>query len=203
MKKRIFTFLAMILVFSLISSSALAAGNFNKSVFENSRKYSQDGFGWKLIGGYEKKFVEAKVSVRAMLFDTYVTNGSGPELRVEYYDTLYNYYAEVTGFTASIDGKVYSFDNLVYHDDDDVHGGSVFGGTVFKEFMKDILNCKKIMFKITYLDAGDVCTATIEHVHSGDISPLQDMAKYLIKSNAFSTDNDPEGHDKKYGASIS
>ena len=204
MKKLLSAFLVLVFILSLISVSALAAGSFDKSVFENSRKFSKEGFGWKLIGGYEKKFAEARISVRTMLFDNYVTQGWGPELRVEYYDYLYKDYDEVTGFKASVDGVIYSFDNLQYDDSEDVHGGSVFGGTVYQAFMKDILDCKDVMFQITHTDAGgDTYTSTIEHVHSGDLSPLQEMAKYLMKSNAFSTDSNPAGNDSYYKASIS
>ena len=204
MKRLISAILVLIFVLSLISTSALAAGGFDKSVFENSTKFTRFGFGnWKLIGGYEKQFVEGTVRVRAMLFDNYVKEGWGPELRVEFYDSYYKYYDEVTAFKASVDGVIYSFDNLVYDDSEDVHGGSAFGGKVFEAFMKDIVDCKDVMFMITHTDfEGDSYDSVIEHVHSGDLSNLQDMSKYLIRSNAFKTDTDPTGNDKYYGAHI-
>ena len=205
MKRLISALLVLIFVLSLIGTSAMAAGGFDKTVFENSTKFTKFGFGnWKLIGGYEKSFVEADVKVRAMLFDNYVKEGWGPELRIEFYDTQHRCYDEVTAFKASVDEVIYSFDNLVYDDSEDVHGASVFGGTVYEAFMKDILECRDVIFLITHTDyEGDSIDSVIEHVHSGDLSNLQVMSKYFAQSKAFSTDKDPEGHDEKYGASIS
>ena len=66
MKRLISALLVLVFVLSLIGTSAMAAGGFDKSVFENSRKFSRFGFGnWSLIGGYEKSFVEADIKVRA------------------------------------------------------------------------------------------------------------------------------------------
>ena len=205
MKRIVSALLVLVFVFSVIGSSALAAGGFDKTVFENSTKFTKFGFGnWKLVGGYEKSFAEADVKVRAMLFDTYVKEGWGPELRVEYYDTQHRCYDEVTAFKASVDEVIYSFDKLEYNDDEEVHGGSAFGGTVYEAFLKDILDCRDVIFLITHIDyEGDSIDSVIEHVHSGDLSNLQVMSKYFAQSKAFTTDNDPEGHDEQYGASIS
>ncbi len=205
MKRLISSLLVLVFIFSVVSSSALAAGGFDKTVFENSTKFTKFGFGnWKLIGGYEKSFVEGDVKVRAMLFDNYVKEGWGPELRIEFYDTQHKRYDEVTSFKASVDEVIYSFDKLEYNDDEDVHGGSVFGGSVYQAFMKDILDCKDVIFLITHTDwEGDSIDSVIEHVHSGDLSNLQIMSKYFIDSNTWKTDSDPEGNDEYYGASIS
>ena len=110
----------------------------------------------------------------------------------------------MTSFKASVDEVIYSFDKLEYNDDEDVHGGSVFGGSVYQAFMKDILDCKDVIFLITHTDLeGDSIDSVIEHVHSGDLSNLQIMSKYFIDSNTWKTDSDPEGNDEYYGASIS
>ena len=182
----------------------MAAGGFDKSVFENSRKFSRFGFGnWSLIGGYEKSFVEADIKVRAFLFDNYVKEGWGPELRIEFYDTKHNRYDEVTAFKASVDGVIYSWDKLDYNSDADVHGGYAFGGRVFEAFMADIIYSSDVMFLITHTDwEGDSIDSVIEHVHTGDLSNLIEMAKYLSQSNAWKTDKDPEGNDEYYGAYI-
>ena len=109
MKRIISALLVLVFVLSIIGTSAMAAGGFDKSVFENSRKFSRFGFGnWSLIGGYEKSFVEADIKVRAFLFDNYVKEGWGPERRIEFYDTKHNRYDEVTAFKASVDGVIYS-----------------------------------------------------------------------------------------------
>ena len=204
MKRLISALLVLVFVLSLISTSAMAAGGFDKSVFENSRKFSRFGFGnWSLIGGYEKSFVGADIKVRAFLFDNYVKEGWGPELRIEFYDTKHNRYDEVTAFKASVDGVVYCWDSLDYNNDADVHGGYAFGGKVFEAFMTDIIYSKDVMFLISHTDfEGDSIDSVIEHVHSGDLSNLIEMGKYLSQSNAFKTDKDPESNDDYYGAYI-
>ena len=56
---------------------------------------------------------------------------------------------------------------------------------------------------VTFLDSE--CSridSVIEHVHTGDLSNLIEMAKYLSQSNAWKTDKDPEGNDEYYGAYI-
>ncbi len=204
MKKTVALVLVLVLALSIIGTPALAAGSFDKSIFENSTKFSRFGFGsWSLIGGYAQPFVEGKISVTAMLFDSYVSEGWGPELRISFYDNYYERYDEVTAFKASVDDVIYSFDKLAYNDDEEIHAGYCFGGKVYEAFMKDILECKNVMFLISHTDVyGDSSDAVIEHVHTGDLSDLQDMAKYLIRSNAFGTDTDPAGNDSYYGASI-
>ncbi len=205
MKKLISVFLVLALVFAAAGTTALAASSkFDRSIFENSTKFSKDGFGWKLIGGYVERFNEGTVSVRAMLFDNYIKQGWGPELRVEFYNPGIRDYEEVTAFRANVDDVLYSFDNLEYNDAEDVHGGSVFGGTVYPAFLQAIIDAKNVAFQIEYEDMyGRTNTLTIEHVHTGDLSELKDMATYLFRSKAFSVDTDPEGNDKYYGASIS
>ena len=64
MKRMISALLVLVFVLSLIGTSAMAAGGFDKSVFENSRKFSRFGFGnWSLIGGYEKSFQGADIGL--------------------------------------------------------------------------------------------------------------------------------------------
>ncbi len=202
-KKLVTLFLALALVSAVFAPAALAAGGFDKSVFENSTKCTKSGFSWNLIGGYSVEFAEAVVKVRAMLFDNYVTEGWGPELRVEFYNRLYKDYDEVTAFRASVDDVIYSFEKLDYNGDEDIHGGSAFGGTVFPAFMQDILECRNVSFQIDHIDPFGVKeTASIDHVHTGDLSDLQEMAKYLIRSKAFTTNTSPEWNDEYYGASI-
>ncbi len=204
MKRVITLLLALVLAFCVFGRMALAAGGFDKSVFENSTKFEKSGFDWSLIGGYEKQFMEARIKVRAFLGSTYVSKGWGPELRIEYYNNSFKDYDEVSAFRASLDGVIYSFENLSYNDDPDIHGGYLFGGTVYQKFMADLLDVKDVSFQFVHTDpAGETTTSTIDHVHTGDLSNLQEMAKYLIRSKAFSTDTDPEGNDEYYGASIS
>ena len=203
MKKLVSVFLVLAIVFSAVGASALAAGSFDKSVFENSTKFSKEGFGWKLIGGYSQRFTQGTVWVRAMLFDYYITNGWGPELRVEFYDPGIRDYVEVKAFRANVDDVLYSFEKLQYDDSEDVHGGSVFGGKVYPAFLRAIMEAKHVAFQIDYEDIyGITNTLTIEKVHTGDLSDLKDMANYLFRSKAFSADTDPDGNDRYYGASI-
>ena len=69
--------------------------------------------------------------------------------------------------------------------------------------MADIIYSSDVMFLITHTDwEGDSIDSVIEHVHTGDLSNLIEMAKYLSQSNAWKTDKDPEGNDEYYGAYI-
>lgn len=204
--KRILLILTVVaLVFSIVTTTAFAAtGKFDKSVFENSTKFTKEGFtSWKLIGGYSQRFTQGTVWVRAMLFDYYIKEGWGPELRVEFYDPAARDYMEVKAFRANVDDVLYSFDALQYDDKEDVHGGSAFGGTVYPEFLQALIGAKNVAFQIDYENIyGKDVTLTIEHVHTGDLSDLKEMANYLFRSKAFSADTNPEESDKLYAASI-
>ncbi len=201
MKKTISALLAVVLVTAILAGSASAAGSFNKSVFQNSTKFTQRGSSWSLIGGYEKHYSNAQIAVYALLFDDYISGGYGPELRVIYYNPTYDSFDEVVAFRVEVDGVVYSFDNMFY--DESSGTSSIFGCSVYQKFMNDILDLSEASFQIDHITpAGECYTSTENHIHTGELSDLMDMAKYLITSKAFSVVEDPERMDDLFEASI-
>ncbi len=201
MKKLIVLLFAAIFLLAVPFSYADAVGSFDKSVFQNSTKFTTDGFrDWNIQGRYKNVYTNATIEVYSLLFSDYVTEGWGSELRAYFYDPAMEMYCQVTAFRANINGKLYCFDSMGEGSDG---SGYVFGGKVQEEFFKALLNLKSAAFQFEYIDAvGDTHTVWDDHIHTGELSELVDMAKYLIKSNAFTIDPDPEESDSYYGAYI-
>lgn len=201
MKKLISLALCLVLLLSVSVPCAFAAGKFDKSVFQNSTKFTQDTFSdWNLQGHYIKNYSNARIMVYSLLFNNYVDEGWGPELRVYYYDPALKMNCQVTAFRAKVNDTLYCFDNLGQGNN---NGGYVFGGTVQEAFFRALLNVKSCAFQFEYEDpSGGTITAWDNHIHTGELSELIDMAKYLIQSNAFSIDPDPKASDTFYGAYI-
>ena len=62
---------------------------------------------------------------------------------------------------------------------------------------------KTVSFELEYIDlAGNYMTGWDTHIHTGELSELIDMAKYLMQSNAFSIDTDPKSSGRLYDAYI-
>lgn|GEM_PF-7075376 len=201
MKKLIALMLCVVMLAALPLPIAEAAGSFNKSAFTNSTKYTQKSpTDWNIQGHYIKQYSNARIMVYSLLFSDYVDEGWGPELRVLYYDPATQTYNQVTGFRATVNGTTYCFENMGYGNEG---SGFVFGGKVQEAFFKALLNVKTVSFEIDYIDiAGDYRTGWDNHIHTGELSELIEMAKYLMKSNAFTIDTDPEGSDRHYQAYI-
>ena len=65
MKKLISFLLCVVLLAALSLPGAGAAGKFDKSVFQNSTKYTQDSFSdWNLQGHYIKQYFVPLISAR-------------------------------------------------------------------------------------------------------------------------------------------
>ena len=107
MKKLISFLLCVVLLVTLSLPGAFAAGNFDKSVFQNSTKYTSSYNGWNLQGHYIKQYSNARIMVYSLLFSDYVDAGWGPELRVYYYDPATRTNFQVTGFHATVNGTKY------------------------------------------------------------------------------------------------
>ena len=199
MKKLISLLLCAALLLALPVAGASAAGKFDKSVFQNSSKYHETTFNdWNIQGHYIKKYSNARIEVYSLLFSDYVINEWGPELRVYYYDPATKMYCQVKAFHANINGTTYCFDAM---GEGDEGAGYVLGGKVQEEFFRALLNLQTAAFEIEYVDlAGNTITCWDNHIHTGELSDMVDMAKYLFKSNAFSTDSDPEGRDYRFDA---
>ena len=201
MRKLIALLLCMVMLAAMPLSMAEAAGSFDKSVFTNSTKYTErSSREWNIQGHYIKQYSNARIMVYSLLFSNYVDEGWGPELRVLYFDPATQMYNQVTGFRATVNGTTYCFEDMGYGNEG---SGYVFGGTVQEAFFKALLNVKTVSFEIDYINtAGDHRTGWDDHIHTGELSELIDMAKYLLKSNAFSIDPNPTASDKDYSAYI-
>ena len=200
MKKLISLLLVLVFLFSIPCTQVSAAGTFNKSVFEKSTKYTYNASTreWNLQDCYKKVFTNAVVYVYSLLFSDYVDEGWGPELRIYYYDKQTGNYDQVVAFRALINDVLYCFEDL---GEGSGGGGYVFGGTVQEAFMRALLSAKTVTFQFDHVTrSGAVYTGTIDHVHTGELSSLVEMAGYLIKSNAFFVCDDPKGMDEAFGA---
>lgn len=200
MKRFIVLILSVLFVFSFVENSVYASDDFDKSAFVNSSKFQRKDDFWSLAGGFNGKSYP-RITVASYLSSTYVKEGWGPELRIQYRNPQ-NKFEEVIAFRAKINGKDFSFSNLSYNDHQYIQGGYLFGGRVQEAFMKELLELKTASFYVDYKDEnGKISTVGIDHVHTGELSDLVGMAKYLINSNAFSTDLTPDENDAFYGAS--
>ena len=203
MKKQISVLLAILLAFAVLVVPASAAEGFDKSVFESSRKFQKNGEFWSLAGNYVDRSTGCMINVSAYLSSTYVSEGWGPELRVQLKNISQNRYDTVTAFIAKVNGIEYAFENLAYNDHTAIQGGYLFGGNVYYQMIKELANVRSASFQVVHTDAeGKSVTTSIDHVHTGELSDLQSVAKYLISSNAFFTDKNPDENDLRYGAVI-
>lgn len=200
--KRIITGLLFLTIFySLLGGSGFAENEFNEKALSVSSRYQTDGDFWSIAADYVGVEGNTRLTVSTFLSSTYVEHEWGPELRVAYRINNDNY--EVTAFRATINGEKYLFENLSYNPDSRIQAGYMFGGTVYETFMKKLPEVKTASFQVEYKDAsGNVKTASIGHVHTGDLANLISVSRYYMQSNAFSTDKDPAWSDSFYGASI-
>ena len=203
MKKTVPIFLIVTILCSILTTSCFADGEFHESALTASSRYQSDGEFWSIGGDYVglESNTNITVIVSTFLTSTYASSGWGPELRVACRTNRDDY--EVTAFRATINGKKFLFEKLAYNADPRIHVGYMFGGTVYEEFMKELVNVKTASIQVVYKDAsGTERTLSIGHVHTGDLSNLISVSKYYSNANAFSTDIDPAWSDAFYGASI-
>ena len=218
MKKIMAIALAMVMLFTLAASSAAAAGTFSKSVFENSRDFTKNANGsWSLRNsGYYIRSGQSVISVNAVLTSNGITNKTGPELTVTFTNDLgKRTYDKVTAFRATVDGKEYIFDKLgeitftytfgEFGKSPEYKGtqGYVAGCETLKSFMEALDGCRSVSFEIDHKpEKGSVTTFSIDHVHTGELSDVQSICSYILKSNAFSVVEDLEKADEKFDAKV-
>ena len=204
MKKIMIAMFALLIFFAGAGGLAFAEGEFDVSALQNSA-FDKRGDYWSIAGessGMADGYGEA-VTVGAYLSSTYVSEGWGPELRISLKKNAGNVFCEVTAFQATVNGIEFQFEDLAYNKNPYIHAGYLFGGNVYKQFVEEMSSVKSASFRIDYKDAdGAAKTATIAHVHTGELGKLVKVAGCLMEANAFSTDTDPDGNDALYGASI-
>ena len=205
MKKIILKILAVLILFSYIGGQVFAESAFDVSIFQNSSSFDQRGDYWSIAGefsGMADGYSEA-VTVGAYLSSTYLSEGWGPELRISVKKNAGNVFCEVTAFCATVNGITFRFEALAYNGSPTIHAGYLFGGNVYRQFLEEMRSVKSASFRIDYIDPdGTAKTATIDHVHTGELGKLAKVANELMNADAFSADTDPDGNDTLYGASV-
>ncbi len=205
MRKIILTMLIILLLFSAAGKQSFAESAFDVSALQSSSYFDKRGDYWSIAGefsGMADGYGEA-ITVGAYLSTTYVSEGWGPELRISLKKNTGNVFCEVSAFRATVNGIPFHFDALAYNENPYIHAGYLFGGTVYKQFLEEMRAVRSASFWIDYKDAdGTAHTATIGHVHTGELGKLAKVANELLNANAFSADVNPDGNDSLYGASV-
>ena len=204
MKKIMIVMFSILIFFSGTGGRAFAEGVFDVSALEGS-SFDKRGDYWSVAGefsGMADGYCEA-VTVGVYLSSTYVSEGWGPELRITLKKNIGNKFCEVTAFRATVNGVPFRCEELAYNENPYIHAGYLFGGTVYKQFMKEMSAVRSASFWIDYTDTdGTAKTAAIDHVHTGELGKLVKVTNDLINADAFSVDVDPAGNDALYGASF-
>ncbi len=205
MKKIILPILAVLILLSCIGVQTFAEIAFDVSALQNSSSFDQRGDYWSIAGefsGMAEGYSEA-VTVGTYLSRTYISEGWGPELRISLKKNAGNVFCEVTAFRATVNGIPFRFEKLTYNGSPTIHAGYLFGGNVYRQFLEEMRSVKSASFRIDYLDPdGTAKTATIDHVHTGELGKLAKVANELMTADAFSADADPVGNDALYEASV-
>ncbi len=205
MKKNFLMILTVLILFSGIGGHSFAESVFDVSVLQGSSSFDQRGEYWSIAGefsGMADGYSEA-VTVGAYLSSTYISEGWGPELRVSLKKNAGNVFCEVTAFRATVNGIPFHFEQLAYNGSPTIHAGYLFGGNIYRQFLEEMCAVKSASFRIDYTEPdGTAKTATIDHVHTGELGKLSKAANELMNADAFSADTDPDGNDALYGASV-
>lgn len=180
---------------------ATEAPAFDKLKLTGSDLYHYDKFSkeWNVQGAYVKEYRNAVVKVALLLFDTYVEEGWGPELRVQYFDKDSQTYDEVTAFRAIVGEKIFSWENMQVG----TNSSCVISGEVLKAFCQELRAGGAVAFQIDYTDKyGSSWTTTIDPVESSALSELRTMAHLFNNSHAWSIDQSPWINDIMFEASM-
>ena len=204
MKKALSTMLVLLLLlpfFVLNEAAATENAPFDKSVFESSSSYIYDKFAkeWKIIAAWEKKYSDANIGIGVLLFDQYITEGWGPELRVAYIALPSENYFDVTALRAMVDDKMYSFEKLVNYN----ATSSAYGGTVMRAFLNSLKSGKEVAFQIEYKNTqGAAFSLTIDPVDISSLSDLINIANLFEKANVWTAFSSYEQNDLTFSASM-
>lgn len=204
MKKILCLVLAAVMLCAMVAASAETveeAPAFDKSKLTGSELYSYDKFSkeWNVQGSCVKEYRDARVDVALLLFDAYVEEGFGPELRVSYFDKETQTYDKVTAFRAIVGDKIFYWETL----QEMTNSGSALSGEVMEAFCEALLTYEEVAFQIDHTDKyGKSWTSTIDPVDSSALAELRTMARLFKDSNAWSINKTPEFWDLICGATM-
>lgn len=206
MKKFLCLVLAALLLcatFAAAAETATETPAFDKSKLSGSSLYTYDKFAktWNIQAHYVKEYRDATILVYLLMFDNYVTEAWGPELRVVYFDKEAQHYNQVTAFRAIVGEQMFCWEKLAASSNRGA--GYAFGGDVLKAFSKALLTGNEVAFQIDHTDKyGTSWTSTIDPVDSTALADLRAMAQLLEDSNAWYVDTSPYVSDYYYGATM-
>lgn len=213
MKKRIIS-IVLVAAMMLMLMMTCASASFDKSIFQNSRKFSRlPSGGWMLTGMYIQAYSEAEVRIYAVLDDECIKEGTGPKLIFTYFDKEMDSYNTVTAFKAEVDNLVFEFSDFLTDDDRAFDYENVlvtdeysfmYCGKTARQFLKVLGSAKEISFYFTQEDIfGDTTISYDQGVHTGSVSQLVEIGDYLKRSDAWSTVDDLEAIDEEFCAEMS
>lgn len=145
MKKILCMVLAVMML--IAQTTALAAvDTFDKSKLTGSDLYSYDKFSkeWNIQGTYVKEYSNVRIRIALLLFDDYVEEGYGPELRVEFFDKENQCYDQVTAIRILVGEKMFSFEKLLSTS----NNSYAFGGTVMEELCSALIAGGEVAIQI-------------------------------------------------------
>jgi hypothetical protein len=203
MKKTLSFILALMLLLPVfaLGESAENGSVFDKTVLEKSHLYSYDKFAkkWQIDGKYLKNYRDSRVEVLFLLFDSYVENQLGPEIRVVCFDKENETYNTVLSFRAFVDDTLFSIEKLNGRDT----YSNAFGASGIQAFADALVNAKEVAFQINFIDKfGESWTLTIDPVDVSELNELKEISKVFKESNAWTTVSNPKEYDAIYGISI-
>ena len=211
MKKMLSLLLALLLIMSFVVSAnaeitetkSISEDNeeFDVSVLEDSVVFKRDKFTkeWNVQRTFLDENDNHRLFVSVILYEKYVSEGWGPELRIMYLNKKSNEYQTVNTFMALVDDTLYSFEALGIKE----NSSSVFGGNVLREFLRSLEGAKEVAFRFEMKDKrGDYRQYTIDDITQEELKWIITVAELLESSNAWSANKDPKQSDIDYKATI-
>ena len=174
---------------------------FDPSAFQNSELYTYDKFQkkWNIQGAYVKEYSNYTFYFGVLLFDSYVSNEWGPELRVEGFDKTTGEFDSIKALRVLVDDVLYSFEALEEGDTNSY----AFGGNVIRSLLNALKGAKEVALQFeAYEKNGRYHLFTIEDITSEDLNELIEMADLLENSHAWGLDKTPDKSDNYYKASV-
>lgn len=174
---------------------------FDLDILQGSPYYTYDQFSnhWSVQSCYKKDYGRIELSIYLILFDSYLQNGLGPELRVCLYNKEESFYYSIPEFRVAVGHTLYRFEKLLSFDGNN----SIFACNTLMELCKAFENGQEIVFQYTYVDsAGKSYTNPVLLVNNVDVKDLISLASTLNRSNIWNAMSNLEISDVIYGASI-
>lgn len=204
MKKLLSVLLVVVLLHTSLAAVAETAAEeptFDKTVFSSSELYNYDKFSkeWNVQGAFVRQYSDATVQVALLLFDVYVEEGWGPELRIIFFNKETQTYEKVTAFRVIADDKLFCFETL----DEGTNCGYAFAGEIMEQLFETLITAKEVAFQFDHTDKyGNSWTATIDPITDTELAELRAMALLMRDSHAWSINPIAFLNDYLYGATV-